>query len=224
MSLSERFITIILIVLALGMGMLGFFQFTAMNNLSALNDRVSNLAPSSVISADKQKDVEELDEISATSEVVLDDTDRLSVLEASVSSLVEKVEALEKNTGTTTIQTIKPTFQKETIFLGSTTGTNRNWGNSGLEVIIDSSDYPSTVSVSLEAGLSIIGGEASARILNKTTGAILSNTEITSGTSEVIWRTSGSFKPYHGKNTYVLQTRSSSGEVANITGARLVIK
>lgn len=151
----------------------------------------------------------------------------VSPLEASLSSLLVRIEQLEqnqsKNSTAATPRSTTISFQKQVIYLGSTSTTNRDWTSSGLEVILNNSDYPSDVGIVFEAGLSIVGGEAWARLTNKTTGAIINSSEISHGTNTTTWKSSPSFKLHTGSNTYVVELRSTSGEVANLSGARLVI-
>jgi hypothetical protein len=72
-----------------------------------------------------------------------------------------------------------------------------------------------------EAGLSIIGGEAWARLKNKTTGAIISVSEVFHNNSTVVWKNSGVFKLHPGNNLYVVEIKSSSDEIANLVGSRI---
>ena len=144
---------------------------------------------------------------------------------ATITDLVARVESLEEKPTqpTTTTSTTPPSFQKQVIYLGSASTTKTSWTDTGLEVILDSADYPATVNVVFEAGLSIVGGEAGTRLINKTTGAIITASEVSHNTNTFTWKTYNSFKLHAGKNTYAVQARSTSGETANIAGARLVI-
>ena len=115
-------------------------------------------------------------------------------------------------------------FQPQTIYLGQASTTQRNWTETGQEVKINSQDYPSEATAVFEAGLSIVGGEAWARLKNKTTGAIMSVTEVFHNSPTTTWKTSPGFKLHSGNNTYVVELKSSSDETANLAGARIVIK
>lgn len=155
-------------------------------------------------------------------------------LEASVSALAARLEEVEKNqkaiqsqiaTSASTKQTsLAPTFTKETLYLGSANTTSRDWSETGLEIGINSAHYPAGVNVKLEASLSIIGGEAWVRLKNKSTGAVIALSEISHNTSVSTWKLSPSFALHTGGYTYVLEARSTSGESANISGARLIIE
>lgn len=173
------------------------------------------------------------------SENLATSTDFISVidqdwLEASVSALAARLEQVEKNQKTIQNQIATsasaqskstiPTFTKETLFLGSASTNNREWSETGLEIGINSAHYPQGVTVKLESSLSIIGGEAWVRLKNKSTGAIISISEISHNTNVATWKLSPSFALHTGGYTYVLEARSSSGETANISGARLIIE
>ncbi|GIK83564.1 MAG: hypothetical protein BroJett025_01860 [Patescibacteria group bacterium] len=151
--------------------------------------------------------------------------ENLDALQASSAALLERIQILEDSEPTTKIITTstKQTFQKQIIHIGSASTSNTEWTNTGVEVTLNSADYPSDVNASFEVGLSIIGGEAWARLINKTTGAILSVTEVSAGSSTTTWKTSPQFKLHGGLNMYELQVRSSSSEVANASSARIIL-
>ena len=96
-------------------------------------------------------------------------------------------------------------------------------GGYGRAVQLNASDYPSDVHAVFEASLSIVGGEVWARLKNTTTGAILSVTEIFNNSATATWKTSGNWQLHSGNNNYVVQLKSSSGETANLSSARIRI-
>lgn len=155
-------------------------------------------------------------------------------LEASVSALAARLEEVEKNQKTIQSQIATsasaqqknstPLFTKETLYLGSANTNSREWSETGLEIGINSAHYPAGVTVKLEASLSIIGGEAWVRLKNKSTGAVISISEISNNTNTATWKLSPSFVLHTGGYTYVLEARSTSGETANISAARLIIE
>lgn len=151
----------------------------------------------------------------------------ISSLQASISSLLARISQLEQSSGQNSTTAKPPStpivFQPQVIYLGSASTTKHEWTDSGIEVMLNTADYPADVSVVFEAGLSIIGGEAWARLTNKTSGAIISITEVSHNTNTVTWKTSPPFKLHPGNNTYVVQLRSTSGETAKLSGARLKI-
>lgn len=155
-------------------------------------------------------------------------------MEASVSALAARLEEVEKNQKTIQSQIATsasaqqknstPLFTKETLYLGWASTNSREWSETGLEIGINSAHYPAGVTVKLEASLSIIGGEAWVRLKNKSTGAVISISEISNNTNTATWKLSPSFALHTGGYTYVLEARSTSGETANISAARLIIE
>ncbi len=140
----------------------------------------------------------------------------------SLTSRVGNLESQEPETSSTV--TTVTTFQPQTIYLGAAATSERNWTETGQQVTINSQDYPGNATATFEAGLSIIGGEAWARLKNKTTGAIMSVTEVFHNSSTTTWKTSPGFKLHSGNYAYVVEIKSTSGETANLAGARVVIK
>lgn len=157
-------------------------------------------------------------EVSESAEVL----ERLEQLEASVAALQKKeksVPSAAPRSSTTT----QP-FQRQVLYLGSGETTQREWSAVGVEVTLDSADYPTGVTARFEAGLSILGGQAWARLKNKTTGSILSITEVNHGSSSISWIQSPTFSLHRGENTYQVEMRSTSGEIARLAGARIILE
>lgn len=148
----------------------------------------------------------------------------VSALSKSVASLSAEVAALKAQSGTKLTTVPATTFSKETIYLGSTSTTSRDWIETPLEVGINSATYPAGVTAKLEAGTSIIGGEVWVRLKNKSTGAVIAASELSNNSSTVTWKTSSGFQLFPGGYTYVLEMKSSSGETANVAGARIIIE
>ncbi len=161
------------------------------------------------------------------------DNNTLSALQATVSSLLKRLEVLEVEQNLASspqpqadqapveAQAVKTVFQTQVLYLGSGSTTERDWTETGAQIWLNSASYPSGVQAVFEAGLSIMGGEAWARLKNKTTGAIISVSEVFHNSSLVTWKGSGSFKLHPGNNLYVVEIKSSSGETANLAGSRL---
>ncbi len=157
----------------------------------------------------------------------------LADLQATIAGLLKRLEILESEQETppqalpqpsspsTALGVNKPVFQTQVVYLGSGSTTQRDWTESGAQAWLNSASYPEDVQATFEAGLSIIGGEAWARLKNKTTGAIISISEVFHNNSTVAWKGSGAFKLHPGNNLYVVEIKSSSDEVANLAGSRL---
>ena len=149
-------------------------------------------------------------------------------LQASVSSLLSRIEDLEQTEDSEPAIGSAPTaptivFQPQTIFLGAASTIKHEWTNTGTQVSLNTNDYPAAVNAVFEAGLSIVGGEVWTRLINQTTGAVMSITEIYHNNSNVTWKTSPTFKLHSGYNAYEVQIKSTSGETARLSGARLKI-
>ena len=146
-------------------------------------------------------------------------TARLSALEQKIASLPSP--SPQK---TTTIYTTAQTAKEYIIYLGTGNTSNREWTEqSGAVADINLDNYPHIKSVTFEAALSILGGDAHARLLNKTTGAVYYNTDVTHNTGTAMWKTSSPIQLPSGKSSYIVQLRSTSGEMANLIGSRLRI-
>lgn len=112
-------------------------------------------------------------------------------------------------------------WQPQNIYLGSSTTTRTEWTETSVAIQLNSNDYPAEVKVVFEAQLSIVNGEAWARLKNKTSGAIMQVTEIFNNSNVATWKNSPAFKLHNGTNTYVIELMSTSSEQANLSGARL---
>jgi len=117
--------------------------------------------------------------------------------------------------------TVTVQWQPQNIYLGSATTTKTEWTETSTAIQLNSSDYPTEVKAVFEAQLSIVNGEAWARLKNKTTGAIMQVTEIFNNSNTATWKSSPAFKLHNGTNTYVIELKSTTGEQANLSGARL---
>jgi len=165
------------------------------------------------------------------------DNGTLAALQATISGLLKRLEILEAEQGmvpspqpeadrpvaeaVVSQSAPKTVFQTQVLYLGSASTTERDWTETGAQVWLNSANYPAGVNAVFEAGLSIIGGEAWARLKNKTTGAIISASEVFHNNSTVSWKGSGAFKLHSGNNLYVVELKSTSGETANLSGSRL---
>ncbi len=146
-------------------------------------------------------------------------TQRVTSLETAVAQLSQKT------TTKTTVISSSPSLKETIVYLGTGSTSNRDWTDmpSALATI-DTKNYGTIREVHFEAGLSIIGGEAHVRLINKTTGAIFYNSELSNNTAVAMWQSSPTLYLPSGAAEYSVQMKSTSGEVANMEGARLRIK
>lgn len=215
MSNFQKIVTFVLFIFLCGLSALFVLHFQ-------LDEKTKR---SSEIALNFESDKSSFVELENSDSQIEDLNAQLEILSSSSSSLLDRIERLENKYSTASgIQKqISPLFQKQIIYIGSADTKENNWTNSGVEVNLNSSDYPSDVEAIFEVGLSVIGGEAWARLVNKTTGSIMTITEISHSSSTTTWKSSPTFKLFNGNNTYALQVRSTSGEVANFSGARIVL-
>jgi len=156
-------------------------------------------------------------------------TNQLSVLQQQLNDLSNRLTQVEKKVGLQNSQTQQSSSKSSTstvkeyiVFLGSGQTSNRDWTDiSSAATTVNTSNYGQLKAVDFEAALSIIGGEAHARLKNQTTDQPIFQTEVFNNTSSADWITSSQFMLTSGSNGYVVQLRSSSGEMAILNGARI---
>lgn len=159
--------------------------------------------------------------------------DILIDLQATIAGLLKRLEILESEKNQLPAEpspvvaanpvqvATKAVFQTQDLYLGSASTIARDWTETGATINLNAANYPNDVKAVFEAGLSIIGGEAWARLINTSTGAIISVTEIFHNNNIVTWKTSPVFKLHPGNNAYTVQIKSTSGETANLNGCRI---
>ncbi len=154
---------------------------------------------------------------------------RLDVLESSQEAIQSRVNDLEdsqsksKSTKTYTQSTSSKSPKEYTLYLGEGSTVSREWTTvQSTTISIDTSKYKGITAVYFESGLSIIGGEAYAQLIDAESGAILTSRALVSNTPNPVWK-SIQINLESGNHMYVVQLRSSSGELATLSGARIRI-
>jgi len=167
-----------------------------------------------------------------TVQLPVPDQTSVAALQATMAGLLQRLEVLEAGQSTEPLPAsslqispeplvAKPVFQTQVLYLGSGNTIERVWTETAAQLWLNSANYPSGVQAVFEAGLSIIGGEAWARLKNKTTGAVIFISEVSHNNNTVVWKTAPAFKLHPGNNLYVVEIKSSSGETANLAGSRI---
>lgn len=161
-------------------------------------------------------------------ELVATEADKITDLKEQLDEISSAVATLtaEPQTITKTItQTISSSSAKEyVIYLGSGSTTSRDWVEvEGTKTTIDTANYPAAKNVEFQASLKILGGEVRARLKNKTTGGIFYDSEVMHNSSTTTWVSRTGLALRGGSNEYVVELRSTSGELAQLEGARLRI-
>jgi hypothetical protein len=147
----------------------------------------------------------------------------LSQLQTQLSSLQNTVTSLQKQTGAkTTSTTIVKGSTEAVLFMGSGSTTSLDWITlPSTTLLVAPQNYGLLRDVRFEAGLSIEGGIAEARLIDATTGAVFYDSTLRYGQNTTLWQTSSSLHIPSQPGTYAVQLRSSSGELAKLDGARL---
>lgn len=151
------------------------------------------------------------------------DAFKLSVLASQAAELEKRLTLLE-NKKVPASNTIKNAARETVLYMGTGSSTSRDWtAIDAAGITFDISSYGKVKEVRFEAALSIISGEVSARLMNKTTGAVYYNSAVMHNKSSSEWRTSSAIQLPSGNNQYVVELRSSNNERANLDGSRLKI-
>jgi hypothetical protein len=117
-----------------------------------------------------------------------------------------------------------PKVKESVFFLGSGSTSNRDWTEiSAAQIQLDTNNFTKIKEVRFEAGLSIIGGEAHARLVNQTDSAPFYTSEVLNNTNTATWQTSSPLILPTGSKSYTVQLKSTSGETAILEGARIRI-
>ena len=220
MSLFHLLVSILLIFLTGQAIFIGVSQRNTANSIKKLANQTSQTdsvksSPSPKTDSDNTAD--------STASSIEEANSSLQVSLSDLQARIDKLEETKAPLTTTTSYSAPIVFQPQSIYLGSANSNKREWTDAGVEVVINSANYPLSVSAIFEAGLSIPGGEAWARLRNKSTGAVVLASQVFHNNNNIIWKSSSSFKLHNGNNTYVIQLRSTSGETVNLSGARLKI-
>ncbi len=189
-----------------------------------LISKPAKVSPSPSISTQEKSESTPL----ADPELVATEADKIADLKEQLDEISGVVATLtaEPQTITKTItQTVSSSSAKEyVIYLGSGSTTSRDWAEvEGTKTTIDTANYPAINNVEFQASLKILGGEVRARLKNKTTGGIFYDSAVMHNSSTTTWVSRTGLSLRGGSNEYVVELRSTSGELAQLEGARLRI-
>ena len=164
----------------------------------------------------------------ADPELVATEDDKIAELKEQldeISGAVATLAADPKTITKTVTQTVSTNSTKEyIIYLGSGSTTSREWVEmEGTKTTINTANYPTIKNMEFQASLKIVGGEARARLKNKTTGAIYHDSEVMHNSSNTTWVSQTGLPLHGGNNEYIVELRSTSGELAQLEGARVRI-
>ena len=162
----------------------------------------------------------------ARQELIAQDKDQLATLKAQLDEVSQDIATLaaKPNQETTLTTNITTDPQEHIVYLGQGSTTKRDWTPlESTKVTLNTNNYPRLEKAVFQASLKIINGEAEARLVNSSTGAIFTATEVSHNTSTATWKKSVPFQLHAGTQEYVVELRSTSGETAELSGARLII-
>jgi hypothetical protein len=150
---------------------------------------------------------------------------KLTSIEDRLTTIEKKQSTVPVAAAQSTTQTVVKTstqIKEQTVFIGSGSSASTDWTDiPSASIELNSANYSNVERVIFEATLSIVGGEARARLKNKTTGGIIYPSEVKHNSSTATTVLSSSFSLAGGSNEYVVQLRSSSNEAVVLDGARL---
>lgn len=127
-----------------------------------------------------------------------------------------------KTTTPVIVAATKPT--ESLLFMGSGSTTGRDWTTiPGAAATVDLARYGQIQAIYFEASLGIVSGEAQARLMYKPTGGVLYSSTVSGNSNPAAWHISPAFGLLTGSGEYVVQVRSSNGELARLEGARIRI-
>lgn len=212
------------LIVGFGIGILaliftiGIF-FYQQKQLQALNQEVLLLQahPATVLSSNSNPN---LPSVVGTSSAVPSSS---NLIQQQIDALAARLTQVEKKVGLQTVgRQSGPAVKEYIVYLGSGQTDNRDWTDIPSAVAtLNSTNYGQLKAVYFEAALSILGGEAHARLKNLTTGEPFYQTEVFHNASASEWETSSAFSLLSGQNSYIVQLRSSSGEFAVLNGSRI---
>lgn len=215
-----KFGLIILLVNIVGMWAVIYLDHQKLIELQKLNN-----LPSKPVKAGEKNDGVVVDvpsletRLGEVEDVQEELSERVDVLESSVS-------ALQNNSTATVRSSVSSgsTAQKEyMVYLGEGWTLSREWTTiQPTTITLDTKKYPGMSAVYFESALSTKGGEAYAQLIESSTGAIISSPQLMNNTIDPTWK-SMKVNLLPGSHSYVVQLRSSSGEQATLSGARLRI-
>lgn len=149
--------------------------------------------------------------------------DRVAVLEHRLGVSSSPSPSSSPGTVTTTTSNLKVQY----IPLGVATTSNDKTGLAldTYEINLDPADFPNYTSVSLEVVMKMneAVGELSVNLYNYTDGAVVTNSAITTSSTQFAAYTSAGFRLASSKKTYRLWVKSSEGYTVSIQSARLKV-
>ncbi|OGE15086.1 hypothetical protein A2111_01370 [Candidatus Daviesbacteria bacterium GWA1_38_6] len=166
----------------------------------------------------------------------------LEILEASISAVNKRVDAIPKLSQTTPVTNQTQTATTQTATTTSSSGPKvayipvGNTGSgtsstdfssvSGHEVTIDTGSYPGYKQMVLEVNFRIFQGNGTGevRLFNKTDGTGVTNSSLSTTSQDYSTKTSSGFTLAGGSKTYTVQVKSSTGYSVDLQWSRIKVE
>ena len=217
------FVVIIFVIAILGVGAVVYQQQQIGKMQRQLVSLQSSPEPAALVAATNDHSLSPSTGTAIATTTTASANGPAGILQQQIDDLTARVAQLEKKVGVqSSNRQTNPAVKEYIIYLGSGQTDNRDWTDiSSAVAAINTANYGQLKAVYFEAALSIIGGEAHARLENQTTGQVIYQTEVVNNTSSATWETSSAFTLSSGQNSYMVQLRSTSGEMAILSGSRI---
>lgn len=223
--LFTSFISVLLVIIV---SVLGFFTWQQQLALRMMRTQFVAIAENSNVGAKILAPSTTLTSPSPTVTYLQTSTNTptdLSSVKAEIGSLSARVAAVEKKLGVKP-KVVNPSsnVKEVMIYLGTGGTDRRDWTDMTAAVAdVNFDSYSKIKAVYFEAGLSIVGGEAHARLINLDTNSVFYETEVFNNSSSSVWKTAQVLVLPSGSTKLGVQVKSTSGEYASLDGSRLHI-
>lgn len=214
-----KFAVLILLINMVGMWVLFYLDHQRLVELNELN----NMPAKNVTGTVKKTDTDLRLQMVENSQEQL--VGRMDELESSVEAIEEaqsevKTPVVQQSSSNSNSSTAKKEYS---IYLGEGSSYNREWETvQSTTISIDTRKYPGISAVYFESALSIVGGEAYAQLIEASSGSVISSSVLVNNNQSPTWK-SQQVNLQSGTHIYVVQLKSSSGELATLSGARIRI-
>jgi hypothetical protein len=208
------FTLLLVVILTLGGAVLGYQRLQQTDQkVAALQTAQSSIQAPVIASAGSENPSSPSATVASLQQQIEELSNRLAQVEKKVGV---------KNAPSSSAKSSGSTVKEYIVYIGSGQTANRDWTDiTSAATTINTANYGQLKGVYFEAALSIVGGEAHARLKDQTTGQPIYQTEIFNNTSSPTWLTSSPMTLSSGTNNYIVQLRSTSGEMAILSGSRI---
>lgn len=169
------------------------------------------------------------------SDVPLTKKELLKILEASISAVNKKVDAITQRQPVSALSTATPaptsttttTSAPKTYYIpignGGSVASQTETAVTGHEVTIDAGNYAGYKQMVLEANFRIFQGQGTAevKLFNKTDGTTILNSSVSTTSEDYVTKTSSGFTLPSSSKVYVIQAKSSTAYFVDLQWTRV---